>query len=139
MRIGELARAANVSASAVRYYESIGLLPAPARTAAGYRDYGDDALAQVRFIRDAQAAGLSLADTAELVQMKASGEATCEHTVALLDRRLDSIADQIATLEAARVELQALRTRAADLDPAACQDPNRCQVLALDLEVELKV
>jgi MerR-like DNA binding protein len=39
MRIGELARASGIAPSAVRYYEQLGLLPAPERTASGYRSY----------------------------------------------------------------------------------------------------
>lgn len=130
MRIGELAQAAGVSAKTVRYYESIGLLPDPGRTASGYREYGADALERLRFVRDAQAAGLTLKESGTILQMKAEGERTCHHSQELLDRHLADIDAQIASLEAARAELLSLSTRAAELDPAACTDPNRCQVLA---------
>lgn len=129
MRIGELAHQAGVTAKTVRYYESIGLLPDPGRTASGYREYGDDALERLRFVRDAQAAGLSLKESGTILDMKAAGERTCHHTQELLERHLVDIDAQIASLESARAELMALSARAAALDPAACTDPNRCQVL----------
>ncbi|WNM24717.1 MerR family DNA-binding protein [Demequina capsici] len=129
MRIGDLAAHAGVTAKTVRYYESIGLMEEAPRHANGYRDYGDDALAQLRFIRDSQAAGLSLAETGEILAMKRAGESTCQHTRALLERRLEDIERQIDSLLAAKAELLAMHARAETLDPVACTDPARCQVI----------
>ncbi len=80
MKIGDLADGAGVSAKTVRYYESIGLLAEPERTASNYRDYGDDAAARLRFIRDSQAAGLTLAEVGSILEMKDAGQSTCGHT-----------------------------------------------------------
>ncbi|MDN4472228.1 MerR family transcriptional regulator [Demequina zhanjiangensis] len=129
MRIGDLAAQAGVTAKTVRYYESIGLMEEAPRHANGYRDYGDEALAQLRFIRDSQAAGLSLAETSEILAMKRAGESTCQHTTELLTRRLDDIDRQIESLLAAKQELLVMRSRAESLDPVACTDPARCQVI----------
>ncbi len=139
MRISELARSVGVNATAVRYYESIGLIPEPERTASGYRDYDADALERLRFVRDAQAAGLTLAETREILDMKASGQSTCEHTRALVDQHMVDIDAQIESLLAAKRELEALAHRAEAQDPAACNDPNRCRVIALDIEAHSKV
>ena len=133
MRIGELAQQAGVTAKTVRYYESIGLLPDPGRTASGYRQYGPDALERLRFIRDAQAAGLTLKDSRTILDMKSEGDATCQHTQAILERHLDDIDAQIESLQAARKELLKLSSRATSLDPAECVDPHRCQVVDGDL------
>ncbi|MEM9034372.1 MAG: heavy metal-responsive transcriptional regulator [Actinomycetota bacterium] len=130
MRIGELASLTSVTTKTVRYYESIGLLPEPARTEAGYRDYGDDAVDRLRFVRDAQATGLSLAEITSVLELKEAGRASCGHTAALLDRHLDELDDQINRLVAARASLRALADRADGLDPTACTDPHRCQVIA---------
>ncbi|WP_084104600.1 heavy metal-responsive transcriptional regulator [Demequina sp. NBRC 110056] len=132
MRIGELAEQAGVTAKTVRYYESIGLLPDPGRSPSGYRDYDEDASQRLRFIRDAQAAGLTLKESRTILDMKAEGHGTCQHTRALLDRHLADIDAQIASLEAARAELVALSSRADILDPADCTDPQRCQVVPVD-------
>jgi MerR family transcriptional regulator, copper efflux regulator len=129
MRIGELAERAGVSTKTVRYYESIGLLPAPDRTASGYREYDADASDRLGFIRDAQASGLSLAEIASILELKDQGRRSCEHTRDLVRRRLGEIDDQIERLLATRRELVVLAERAESVDPADCTDPHRCQVI----------
>jgi len=135
MRIGELAQRAGVSAKTVRYYESIGLMAPPERRANGYREYQPDAVDRLRFIRDAQAAGLTLAETGHIVSMKADGKSTCAHTTALLERHVADLDRQIESLFAAKAELMMLLHRAQTLDPADCTDESRCHVIALDIPV----
>lgn len=130
MKIGQLADRCGVSTKTIRYYEDIGLLAAPARTASGYRDYGEETVERLRFVRDAQATGLTLAEIASVLELKGSGERSCGHTMALIDSHLDSIDRQIEQLTAARAQLSALAERSKSLDPAACTDPNRCQVIS---------
>lgn len=129
MRIGELGERADVSTKTIRYYESIGLLDEPTRTPSGYRDYGEDALERLRFVRDAQATGLSLAEIASVLELKGAGERSCAHTTELLDRHLVELDRQIEQLIEARSALRKLAERARSLDPQACTDPNRCQVI----------
>ncbi len=129
MRIGELADRGGVSTKTIRYYESIGILPEPARTGGGYRDYPSEAVERLGFIRDAQASGLTLAEIASVLELKGAGERSCEHTTALLERHLHDIDQQIERLTAARKALAELTARARTLDPADCTDPNRCQII----------
>lgn len=130
MKIGELGDACGVTTKTIRYYESIDLLDEPNRTASGYRDYGSDAVERLQFIRDAQATGLTLSEIASVLELKGAGERSCAHTRALIDTHLTAIDVQIAQLTAARGELASLATRAKSLDPSACTDPNRCQVIS---------
>ena len=130
MRIGELADRVGLTSKTIRYYESIGLMSEPDRHSNGYRDYDADAVHQLRFIRDSQAAGLTLAEVGEIVGMKAAGESTCGHTRSFLARHLAEVDAQIERLLATRAELQAMAERANALDPASCTDPARCQVIA---------
>lgn len=60
LRVGQVAKAAGMTAKTIRYYEQVGVLPPPGRTAAGYRQYAEQAVQQIRFIRRARALGLSL-------------------------------------------------------------------------------
>jgi DNA-binding transcriptional MerR regulator len=129
MRIGALAERSGVRASTIRYYESIDLLTDPQRSPSGYRDYDVDALERLRFIRDAQACGLTLDEIQTLLSLKDAGAGTCEHTLAFIDRHVAEIDEQIERLRAARAELHDLAERARGLDPATCTDPNRCQVI----------
>ncbi len=130
MRIGELAAAGGVTTKTIRYYESIGVLEEPDRSPSGYRTYDADALDRLDFVKQGQAAGLSLAEIRSILAIKDEGGQPCEHTTELLARRLAELDERITELRAARVELQAMYDRAASLDPAGCTDPNRCQVLA---------
>jgi DNA-binding transcriptional MerR regulator len=129
LRIGEVAERAEVTTKTLRYYESIGLLPLAERTASGYRSYGPDIVERVRFIRDAQATGLSLAEIQSILELKAHGQRSCEHTRTLLHRHLDDIDAQIDRLRSARRELASLVERADRTDPAECVDDHRCQVI----------
>ena len=133
MRIGQLAENAGVTPTTVRFYESIGLMQEPARRANGYRAYDAADLERLRFVRDAQAAGLSLAETRTILDMKAEGEATCAHTTALLEKHLADMDRQIESLMAARGELVALLERAATLDPRECTGGARCHVIGVDI------
>lgn len=130
MRIGELAARCDVSTKTIRYYESIGLVPEPMRTDGGYRDYDDEAVERLQFIREAQTTGLTLAEIASVLELKGAGERSCAHTVALIEAHAASIDAQIERLTQTRRELTQLMERAAALDPAACTDQNRCQVIA---------
>ncbi len=129
MRIGEVADAAGVTPKTIRYYESIGLLAPPPRTPSGYRDYGSEVIDRLRFIRDSQVSGLTLAEIHSVLDLKDSGERTCDHTLALLRRHISDIDTQIERLTVARAELDTYARRAERLDPAECIDPNRCQVI----------
>ncbi|MCB2411342.1 MerR family transcriptional regulator [Demequina sp. TTPB684] len=129
MRIGELAHQTGLTTKTIRYYEQIGLMHEPDRHANGYRKYGDYAVERLRSVRDAQAAGLTLAEAGEILGMKAAGESTCSHTTEILSRHLADVDAQIDRLLATRNELRAMAERAEALDPSSCNDPARCQVI----------
>ncbi len=132
MRIGDLSRKAAVSTKTIRYYEDIGLLPEPERSQNGYREYDNDAIARLRFIRDAQASGLTLTEIGSIVDLRDQGETTCDHVVDLLERHLKDLETHISDLQRTRDQLSAMTRRAEKLDPADCTDPNRCQTIGED-------
>lgn len=129
MRIGRLAQQAGVTTKTLRFYEQAGLMPAPQRTPAGYRDYDEAALDRLRFVRAAQAAGLTLAEVADVIAVRERTGAPCEHVTALLDQHAADLDSGIAELSALREEVQRLRDRAQTLDPAACRDEAVCHVI----------
>jgi len=129
MRIGELALRAGVTTKALRFYEQAEVLPPPARASSGYRDYDETALARVRFVKAAQAAGLTLAEIREVVAVREAQGPPCEHVAAVLDRHAADLDARIADLTAARADVQRLRDRAANLDPAACAKDGVCHVI----------
>ena len=122
MLIGELAAATGVSTKTLRFYETDGLLFEPDRTPAGYRDYPNPAIDRVVFIRQAQAAGLTLAQIREVLTIRDGGRPPCGHVADLVDQRIEQLARRLAELEHTRTELLALQTRLDALDPADCRD-----------------
>ena len=133
MRIGALAQQAGVSAKTLRFYEQAGVLPEPSRTPAGYRDYDGRALARLRFVKAAQAAGLTLAEIVQVVAVRDAEGPPCGHVVALLDRHASDLDVRIAELGATRTEVQRLLDRAAALDPADCTADCVCHVIPAGL------
>jgi DNA-binding transcriptional MerR regulator len=129
MRIGDLAATAGLTARTIRFYEHAGLLPDPPRTPAGYRDYPPEAATRLAFIRDAQAAGLTLNEIRSILTIRDTGQAPCEHITALIHAHLDQIQQRITELQAARTALRDLARRAAATSPATCTSTDICRIL----------
>lgn len=113
LRIGELADQAGVRPKTVRYYESIGLLPAPDRLPNGYRAYSQADVTRLRFIRRARRLGLSLDAIRDILRCHGSGAWPCRHVRQRAEQRLAEIDRQIAELQRLRDSLAALAARAA--------------------------
>lgn len=131
MKIGQLADQTGLSTKTIRYYEQIGVLPEPERMANGYRSYPETAMDRIRFIRDAQAAGLSLDEIQWILELRDEGESTCSHTTSLLEMHLADVETQLRELERTRDRLAQMVHRANAMDPANCTDPNRCQTITV--------
>ncbi|HYL40537.1 MAG TPA: heavy metal-responsive transcriptional regulator [Candidatus Binatus sp.] len=129
MRIGELARQSGLAPSALRYYEQVGLLPAPRRTSSGYRSYGDDALDRLAFVRSAQAVGLTLAEVRQVLGIRDAGDAPCRVVTELIDRRHAEVRAGIAELQSLERELTQLRERADRLEPRDCDPSGICHII----------
>src|SRR5512144_1115543 len=108
LRVAELAAETGVSPDTVRYYERAGLLPAPARTPAGYRAYGPEAAERLRFIQGCQRLGLRLREIADLLAIRDTGVCPCEPAEQLLRHRLAELDAEMAGLAALRGEMVAM-------------------------------
>jgi Hg(II)-responsive transcriptional regulator len=102
MTIGQVARQAGVGVETVRFYEREGLLEEPPRRASGYRQYSEQVIKRIRFIKRAQQLGFSLKEIAELLMLRVDAHTSCEevkqHTEA-----------KIAQIEQKLLELQSMR------------------------------
>jgi len=120
MRIGELARRTGTTTKTLRFYEDAGLLPEPDRLPSGYRDYPADSLDRVGFIRDAQAAGFTLRQIGQVLDIQDGGHPTCQHVAQLIAQRLDEVQQRIADLRQTQAHLRELASRVDAVDPADC-------------------
>lgn len=130
MRIGEVADAVGVPTPTIRFYERKGLLPQPRRGPNGYREYDDSTPTTLAFIRNGQAAGLTLVEIATILDLRREGATPCGHVHDLLTGKLLDVQQrqrELATLEA---ELDHLITRSDRLDPADCSDEAICHLIA---------
>lgn len=131
MRIGDLATISGLTAKTIRYYEQAGLMPPPPRTASGYRDYPPAAAARLTFIRDAQHAGLTLAEIRGILVLRDSGEGPCGHVTDLIHQHLDEINRRIVELRKTRTALRDLAQQAAQTDPQSCSDADTiCRIIS---------
>ena len=103
--IGDVAKRTGVPAPTIRYYEEIGLLPAPARSGAGYRHYNPSTVEELLFIRKAQALGFSLDEISNILQLSRSGKEPCSHVLTLAHQHLAAVDERIRQLRVFRRQL----------------------------------
>jgi DNA-binding transcriptional MerR regulator len=131
VRISELAERVGVATSTVRYYERIGLLSGPSRTASGYRDYDEDDAARLLFVTRARRLGLSCDDVGSLLGIWAGTHCAnaAERVSQLIDQKQAEIAARVLELQGFAAQLdavaEALRTAP---PPEACRTDLTCCV-----------
>ena len=97
--IGQLAGAAGVPSSTVRYYERAGLVRPGMRTESNYRVYDDAALERLLFIRAAQGIGFTLVDIMVLLDFRDGRTAPCKEVQTLIETRLSDLERRSRELE----------------------------------------
>jgi DNA-binding transcriptional MerR regulator len=136
LRIGDLARLSGLPVKRIHYYEQRGLLEPAARSEAGYRLYGPEEVARLRFVQRAKLLGLTLEEIRELVGLAAR----CNHgeivprLEEVLDAKLEETERKIAELSAFRQNLRYYHDRAAELRgnvpvESTCEDVSFCRCL----------
>lgn len=124
LRTGELAKAAGVNLQTIRFYEREGLLPAPKRTLSGYRQYGDDSVRIIRFIKRAQELGFTLREAKELLKLRSAGPKRATAARLAAESKLLNIDEKIRDLTAIRTALSSL------VETCACAGgPLSCPIL----------
>ena len=102
LRIGEVARQADVSVDAVRFYEREGLLGRVRRASSGQRLYDDETVRRLAFVRRATVLGFSLAEVKRLLSLRVSARMSCERVRERALAKKQDIERRIAELEAIR-------------------------------------
>lgn len=105
MKIGKLATATATNVETVRYYEKIGLLAPPARSAANYRTYGAEHLARLSFIRRSRSLGFGLDAVRELLRLADDPDQPCADIDGMASGKISEIDAKIEDLMRLRTEL----------------------------------
>ena len=108
---GALAARTGCNLETIRYYERVGLLPPPPRSAAGYRLYGQDLLKRLNFIRRSRELGFTLAEIRELLRLVDGRKYSCTQVEALARNQVREIGRKIDDLRKFRRVLQAMAAR----------------------------
>jgi len=104
---GKLATQTGCNIETIRYYETIGLIPAPARTTSGYRAYSHEHLRRLNFIQHARSLGFSSEQTRGLLDLtEAEGNKTRADVKSLTETHIDEISQKIKNLQKIKKRLQ---------------------------------
>ena len=106
--IGQVTALSQVPIRTIRYYESLGLIEACDRTEGGFRQFDENILARLAFIKRSQSLGLSLQEIGELLQVYDRGELPCHDVQAKLENKIVDIDKQIEQLLTLRSELNGI-------------------------------
>ncbi len=117
MRIGELARRAGVRVDTVRYYEKEGLLGPVARRPSGYREFSEDSVRRIRFVKRAQELGFTLREIHDLLQLKIEAGASCGDVRDRAEEKLVEVRRKLAHLRAIETTLEGLVAACGDARP----------------------
>jgi DNA-binding transcriptional MerR regulator len=110
MPIGKLARSVGCKVQTIRYYEQIGLLPPPARSAGAQRRYGEAHRQKLTFVRHARELGFSLPDIRELLALSDQANSACGQADRIARRQLEAVKRRIMMLGSLRAELERMLT-----------------------------
>lgn len=108
MRIGTLAERTQFNAKTIRYYEEVGMLPAPSRTPSGYRLYTPEDVGRLEFIRAAKDFGFTLGEIREILAVRDRDEAPCPYVLTVVRQKLSDLRARIRRLELVSHDLEAI-------------------------------
>lgn len=121
LTIGKLGEAAGVKVPTIRYYEQIGILPEPERSAGNQRLYGQSALDRLAFIRHARELGFPLDAIRDLLSLSDTPDQSCAAADVIAKKQLAAVKARIARLTALKAELERMITQCAQGTVADCR------------------
>jgi DNA-binding transcriptional MerR regulator len=118
--ISQLAKAADVPTTTVRYYERVGLVEPEDRSAGNYRLYSEESLRKLKFIRAAQAIGFTLDDVKTLLALPDSSAAACQTVQPLIEERLAEVGQRLKDLRYVQSVLKQALVKCRESERADC-------------------
>jgi Hg(II)-responsive transcriptional regulator len=126
MRIGDVAKHSGVGVETIRFYEQKGLIEQPEKpNSGGFRDYPEDSVQRIQFVRSAQLLGFSLAEIMELLELETGGNSQCVDVRARAERKRREVQEKIDSLGKIKNALDHLIEACPGQGPA-----KRCSILA---------
>lgn len=108
MTVGQLAKKVQINIETVRYYERRGLLPEPIRSESRYRQYTENDVARILFIKRAKELGFTLKEISELLSLKIDSETTCGDVKKLSESKIANVEEKIRDLQKIKKKLEEL-------------------------------
>lgn len=116
---GQAAKAAQVGSETLRYYERIGIIPKPARSAGNYRVYDDETVQRIRFVKHAQDLGFSLEEIDELLSLRATKGSKAADVKRRAQAKIRDVEQRISSLQNIRAALSELVENCSGSGPAS--------------------
>jgi Hg(II)-responsive transcriptional regulator len=124
LSIGQVARRAGVGVETVRFYEREGLLEEPARRTSGYRQYSEQVVTRLHFIKRAKLLGFSLKEITELLQLRVDAQTSCEEVKQRTEAKIVEVERKLVELQRMRQALLQVASLCTGRGPE-----NRCPML----------
>lgn len=121
LTIGDLAKVTGTKVATIRYYEQIGLLPAPTRTAGGFRAYRPHELERLRFVRRCRDLGFTLDQVRDLLGLAAHEDQVCADVDRMAREHLNGVERKIADLQRLAKELRRISAQCSGGTIAECR------------------
>jgi len=128
LTIGQLAQRSGIGIETVRFYERKGLVEEPPRTDSGYRQYPEDVVARIRFIRRAKELGFKLKEISELLSLRVDPDTKCADVKKQTELKIADVEEKIRVLQGIMTALKKLAASCVGTGPTS-----ECPILeALD-------
>jgi MerR family copper efflux transcriptional regulator len=124
LTIGQVARRTGVGVETVRFYEREGLLEEPPRRASGYRQYPQEVVKRIFFIKRAQTLGFSLKEISELLRLRVNAQISCEEVKERTEEKIAEVERKLVSLQRMRQALLQVHSLCAGQGPTG-----RCPML----------
>ncbi len=135
--IGQLAKRANVNLETIRYYERRELIPKPLRNESGYRQYSQDDVVRIKFIKRAQTLGFSLREIHELLALRMEPGISCAAVKVHVDAKVAEVENKIVSLEQMRETLLRLSKKCTGKGPVG-ECPFLKELEAVNIQMNLE-
>jgi MerR family copper efflux transcriptional regulator len=123
LSIGQVARLAGLGVETVRFYERLELIGEPPRRDSGYRQYSQDVVSRLRFIKRTRDLGFSLKEVKDLLSLRIDPSTTCSEVCERVEGKILELDRKIRDLQRMREALEGLKQGCLDNDPSATECP----------------